>query len=362
MRRHRDKSNINISKLFAALAIIGVIATLAGCTETQTTARRPAAAKPKLNTIDGMCGYLNRIPTVKSVTPWDNPYGDGITITTEHYEINTTLLDLLVLRQVPGFMESALAAYKKQLPNPIETENIFKIYLFGTRGQWEDFTKTFAGDNAQMYLKIKKGAYYLNGICVAYNIGRTRTFAVLGHEGWHQFNSRHFKYRLPSWLDEGIATLFESSVYVDGIFYFKPERNIARLGSLREALRSKNIIPLEELITLNPGEVIVQTNSEVVASFYAQSYALTRFLREEGYGKRLGKYHNLLLGAANGSWPLTPKLKKIASDRNIALTAGWNRYISPKLFAYYIDPNCGLMEEEYLEFCRKIVYNVRTKR
>ncbi len=90
------------------------------------------------------------MPTVKSVTPWENPYSNGITITTKHYEINTTLLDVLVLRQVPGFMESALVAYKKQLPNPIETNNIFKIYLFGTRAEWDEFTKTFAGDNAQM--------------------------------------------------------------------------------------------------------------------------------------------------------------------------------------------------------------------
>lgn len=348
--------------LFAALAIIGVFTLLAGCTETQRTALRPATGQLNLSTVDGMCSYLSRMPTVKSVTPWENPYGNGITITTKHYEINTTLLDVLVLRQVPGFMESALVAYEKQLPYQIETNNIFKIYLFGTRAEWDEFTKTFAGENAQMYLNIKKGAYYLNGACVAYNIGRTRTFAVLGHEGWHQFNSRHFKFRLPSWLDEGIATLFESSVYLDGLFYFKPERNIARLGPLREALQSGNIIPLEKLIALNPGEVIVQTNSEAVASFYAQSYALTRFLREDNYGKRLGKYHNLLLGAANGSWPLTPKLRRIASDRNIALTAGWNRYISPKLFAYYIDPNYGLMENEYLEFCRKIVYRVRPAR
>ena len=349
-------------KLFVALAVFGVIAILSGCTENQTITHRSAIAQPNLKTLDGMCNYLSDIPTVKSVTPWENPYGQGVTITTRHYEINTTLLDLLVLGQVPGFMESALVAYKKQLPNPIETKHIFKVYLFGSRDHWEQFTRTFVGENAPMYLNIQKGAYYLNGSCVAYNIGRTRTFAVLGHEGWHQFNSRHFKYRLPSWLDEGIATLFESSVYVDGLFYFKPDRNLTRLGPLREILQAQKMIPLEKLIALNPGEVVLQADSETVAAFYAQSYALTRFLREENYGKRLGKYHNFLLGAANGSWPLGPKLKEVASNRNIPITAQWNRYVSPKLFAYYIDPHYALMEDEYLAFCRKIVYNVRPKR
>ena len=96
------------------------------------------------------------------------------------------------------------------------------MYLFGQRKQWDDFTSTFAGRQAGLYNKIKAGAYYLNGSCVAYNIGRERTFAVLGHEGWHQFNSRLFKYRLPSWVDEGIAMQFETSRYENGLFYFEP--------------------------------------------------------------------------------------------------------------------------------------------
>jgi len=53
---------------------------------------------------------------------------------------------------------------------------------------------------------------------VVYYIGRERTFSALGHEGWHQFNSRHFKFRLPSWLDEGIAMLFEIHRSEKGFF------------------------------------------------------------------------------------------------------------------------------------------------
>ncbi len=236
---------------------------LSACNE--QTKRPPAAAK--FSTPAGLIEYLSPLPAVQKVEPWQNDYAQGITITTAHYTIHTTLMDPLMLRQVPGFMESAYRAYQSQLPEPIDTKIKFRTYLFADRAQWEQFTKGFAAPHANLYLKIVKGAYCLKGRCVAYNIGRTRTFAVLGHEGWHQFNSRHFVYRLPSWLDEGIATLFETSRYYQGGFEFLPGRNGGRLGSLKTALLADRMIPLTTLITLNPGQVVESPNA--VKAYYA---------------------------------------------------------------------------------------------
>jgi hypothetical protein len=283
-----------------------------------------------------------------------------VTITTAHYQIHTTLLDPLILRQLPAFMEAAHREYNKQLPRPIQTQTLFKTYLFADRSQWESFTKTFTGPAAKQYLAIKKGAYYLNGACVAYNIGRTRTFCVLGHEGWHQFNSKHFIYRLPSWLDEGVATLFEVYHYEKGAFIFMPARNGGRLGGLKQTIATGNMMPLSKLIKLNPGQVVHGDPGEMI-SFYSQSYGLVRFLREEGYGIRLKKYHALLLDALHGKWPINAELSKIASDRNIPLTVRWNAYISPKLFSHYLNGDLTNIENEYKAFCNKIVYHVRIK-
>jgi len=316
---------------------------------------------PDLSTPQGMIGYLRDLPAVRSVEDWPNEYGTGVTITTDHYRIHTTLLEPLMLRQVPGFMESAYRAYQKQLPRPIKTQTKFTTYIFADRSQWEAFTKTFTAPNADTYLKIKKGAYYLNGACVAYNIGRTRTFLVLGHEGWHQFNSKHFTYRLPSWLDEGIATLFEANRYEKGRFHFEPYHNINKLALLRRTLITGRMIPLRELIALNPGQVVVHHETEDVMAFYAQSYALVRFLREDNYGQRLRNFHNLLLDGLRGDWPLDPTLQKIAADRNIPLTANFNSFVSQKLFALYIDDDIDSLQKEYTTFCRKIVYHIRLK-
>jgi len=315
-----------------------------------------------LSTIEGMIEYVSPIPAVKKVEKWDNQYGNGLTIETQHYRVHTTLLEPLMLKQIPAFVEAAWKQYQSQLPVPVQSEDKSILYIFKDRQQWEEFTKQFTGQQWPVYQKIKKGAYYLNGACVAYNIGRSRTFSVIGHEGWHQFCNKHFKYRLPSWLDEGIAQLFEQNDFEQGWFIFSPAKNYQRLGALKLSLQDNQMIPLRELISLNPGEVVMWEESDkAVMAFYAQAYALVRFLREENYGKRLANYQQMLLGALNGKWPLDETEGKTASDRNIPLTTTWNRYIAQKLFDIYIGEDIEKIEPEYQNFCRKIVYHIKVK-
>jgi len=349
-----------VNKKVAPIWIVPAI-TLAGCFSNQAV--RTAEDAERIDTPAGMVGYLERlnVPALRSVQVWENRYGPGLRLTTDHYEVFTTLLDPLMLRQVPGFVESAYRGYNSQLPKPIETHSRFTVYLFAMRRQWEQFTDGFAGKRAATYRKIKAGAYYLNGACVAYNIGRERTFSVLGHEGWHQFNSRHFKFRLPSWLDEGIAMLFEVNRYEQGRFYFEPGKNLYRLGGLKQTLAKNQQLALRELVSMNPGEVLSTEHTGALTAFYSQAYALVRFLREESYGKRLDDYHRLLLDGLHGDWPLSELEGKITADRNIPLTASWNRAMGARLFERYIDGDIGLIEKEYLAFCRKIVYHVHFK-
>lgn len=336
---------------------------MAGCSKTDKTSPKSVLSR-KLDTPGGMIVYLQRqdLPELQSVQVWENDdYGPGLKITTPHYQVFTTLLEPLMLRAVPGFLEAAYHGYNNQLAEPIDTKNKFTIYLFADRRQWEDFTKSFAADKAELFCKIKAGAYYLNGSCVTYNIGAERTFTALGHEGWHQFNSRVFKFRLPSWLDEGVAMLFEAHKSEAGTFYFVPNENTYRLEGLKKTMIRRRMIPLQELIAISPGEVLATDESEVVMAFYSQSYALVRFLREAGNGKRLLNYQRLLLDGLRGSWPLDKTSKRIAIDRNIPRTVGWNRVVGRLLFKLYIGEDFNKIEKEYLVFCRQIAYGIRPR-
>ncbi len=325
----------------------------------ETTAARennPAIDKGQIDTRFDIIRYIRdrNISTLESVDLWTDQYGAGLKLSTPHYEIFTTLLERDVLGALPRFVESAYYGYNSQLPAPIETVTKFKIYLFADRQQWEDFTNTFAGEQAETFCRIKAGAYCHKGICVAYDIGRKRTFSALSHEGWHQFSSRHFKFRLPSWLDEGVAMLFEEHSDQDRVFYFEPSKNTYRLNALSDTISNNRTIPLKELIVMNPGDVLATDQTKDVMAFYSQSYALVRFLREYGRGQRLLIYHKLLADGLYGNWPLDETSKKIAADRNIPRSVLWNHIVGLALFQEYVGFDIEQIEQEYLVFCRQI--------
>ena len=150
---------------------------------------------------------LKRLPTVRSVERWTLPDvirerdRDGLSITTQHYQIHTSVRDPLILRQVPVFLESAFRSYSALIGKSPQPKNTLLIYFFQTRSQWEDFTKHWTGELAPAYLKNPAGAYYFKNACVAYHLTRRSNFSILAHEGWHQFADELFQFRLPAWLD-----------------------------------------------------------------------------------------------------------------------------------------------------------------
>jgi hypothetical protein len=331
------------------------IVCLAGFASDRIEAGKSGAGRHDFHS--GMIEYLRRQnpPGLNAVKVWNNEYGPGLKLTTAHYEIFTTLLEPTLLARISGFIESAYKAYNLQLPEPIETRNRFTIYLFADRRQWEHFTNDFAGEQAEIFRRIKAGAYCHNGACVAYDIGSERTFSVLAHEGWHQFSGRHFKFRLPSWLDEGVAMLFETQMAEDGTFSFDPAKNAYRLDALKKAMAKGKMLPLRRLIATTPGDVLATDQSAAVTGFYSQSYALIRFLREADGGKRLNDYYRLLADGLRGNWPLDDMSKKIAADRNIPRSILWNQHVSLVLFREYIGDDFEPVEKEYRAFCRQIV-------
>ena len=338
-----------------AVALVGAMMGVTGCS-LLPRARAPAEPAEAGPCYAAILQWLQgeRSPALVAAELWDGKCGPGLKLTTPHYEIFTTVAQPLLLRMVPGFIESAYRGYNEQLPEPIETSTPFQVYLFADREQWEDFTNDFAGEQAAIFCKIKSGAYYLNGACVVYDIGSPRTLSALGHEGWHQFNSRHFKYRLPSWLDEGVAMQFEAGVSEGGLFRFDPAANLQRLRALQEMLVMGKPIPLRDLVATSPGEVLATDEDHAVMAFYSQSYALIRFLCESGYGRYLESYRLLMSDGLQGRWPLDESDGATAADRNLPRTLAWNRQVGRQLFEQYIGSDLDRLEQQYLVFCRRI--------
>jgi hypothetical protein len=315
-------------------------------------------ADPALAAAQSLCAQ--HVPALKALHVWASDYGPGLEIVTSHYRIFTTLLDPAFLLYLPQFMESAHAAYNGFLAEAVSPQAQSIIYVFAQRSQWESFTHAFAGEQAAVLCRIRQGAYCHKGACVAYDIGRDRTFAALAHEGWHQFMTRHFAFRLPSWLDEGLAMSFESFSWDQDGCHFCSADNAYRLEGLQFQLTKPSVLSLEDLLRASPGEMMAQDNTQSVIGFYSQSYALVRFLSDGSSPHREG-FRRLLSDGQLARWPLDVASRHTAADRNQPRTLAWNRKVGVQLFRQYIGADLERIEKHYLAYCQKLVKTMDPK-
>ncbi|MCP4455134.1 MAG: DUF1570 domain-containing protein [Planctomycetes bacterium] len=290
-----------------------------------------------------------------SVEAWFNDYAPGLVMKTSHYEIHTTITKTSLLCRIASHVEAAHSQYSRSTGTAGVTSARSKVYLFANRAQWESFTRKFAGNQAHMFVKIQEGAYCHNDSCVLYDIGVEKTLAAISHEGWHQFASRNFVYRLPSWLDEGIAMQFENMSWSSTGSRIDVTRNPYRLNSLRRIVNSHCAMRLTDLLSSSPGQVMASDRTESVAAFYSQSYALVRFLQEAGNAHFRVQYDKMVRDGLYGLWNLTPEDRRIASSRQTPRTLEWNSRVGRQLFEQYISASPESLERAYTDFCRAIV-------
>jgi len=353
-------------KIARGTAVIAVALCLSSCGEPKDPARSAETAQT------GWLKYLEKSPSVKTVRPWETPPAlqdaipSGHIVETRHYEIHTTVEDALLLGQTALLLESAYKGYTQPL-GEMTLEKKLKVVYLATRQQWEAFTRMLAGSDASIYLQIKSGAYCLQGTCVAYHIDRDTDFAVLAHEGWHQFCQQAFAYRLPAWLDEGMATNFESFELNHAQVRFTPGHNGGRLSALRDALADGRMYRLNVLLRMDPGMAMTagtpnsQATAPEVSAYYAQVYALLRFLRDYDYGRYYQNLERLLSDAAQGAWPLTEEQKAEASQREQNPSRYWNGHVGPLLFDTYITEDRNALEKAYWGFCQEIILAIRPR-
>jgi len=342
-----------------------VIAVAAGGCDGNAHSGTNAAPSPKWSITATTRETLASAPYIKSVQRWQGDF--GVIIETKHYRIFTTEKDPLILVDLPKFLEAAHTAYQDMLGYRLTQIHRSDIYHFASRKQWEDFTENYTGDMWPIYKSINRGAYYLNGICVSYNIGRNATMSVLAHEGWHQFSRQNFKYALPSWLDEGLAMQFEAFRYQDGAYRFRPSANLNRLGALKLAVDAsyrgkRDLFTVPQLVSLNPGQIIIHKNKELTGAYYAQVYALVRFLREYDYGKYRPYLTKMLVDGMLGKWPVNSDVSAALSRKTGSLSASWNSKLSKELFQRYIPVPPEKISKEYLDFCNVVTFPIKFTR
>ena len=288
MKRQREprarRPWITLSIALAALTL-----SLVGCAADPSTAATknhsgwtgPAAASP--------------VETFK----WQYNNSPGVVLQTAHYQIHTTISDEDVLKRLPQVLEGAYGQYQ-DFAVTTPSSKPMKCYVFGKRGEWADFTSKNTGTDAAIYLQITRGGYCIGDWFVSYYVGDNATFSVAAHEGWHQYVARHFKGRLPPFLEEGTACMFEQIKFPNQLPRWDLSVNPNRAHGLRNAVEGHVLFPLDKLVRMHAGDV-VQLPGDKIEAFYAQNWAFARFMWEYNDGVYRPAFKKLLADTAAGS-------------------------------------------------------------
>lgn len=260
------------------------------------TSTAPAAANP---------GAVSASPRgeVLSTEPWSYEDRQGKLITTESYRIFTTSTRESMVERLPVFLENAIGHYTSTLTAlPLPPADL-EVYVMANRPQWERLTKRFMGSDADPYLQIQRGGFAAEGRAILWDIGRRDTFAMLAHEGWHQYTQRTFKDPLPVAIEEGLATYMEGFRWGgDGgsVPRFLPWANYERFGRLREMNGDGDLVSLDRLLRSTPQE-LVSEDADAALNYYAQVWALVHFLNEGEQGRYRPALLEMVGDAARGT-------------------------------------------------------------
>jgi hypothetical protein len=276
-------------------------------------------------------------------------------VRSEHYEIYSTIQDRPeMLSKLAQLMEGAFGMYRTLAPTVTPTDHRMRCYMFGDRTQWMDFTRQHTGLDSNVYLQISRGGYTIHDWYVAYYIGDVATYSVAAHEGWHQFVARHFKGRLPPFLEEGLACMFEGVQWSnDNLPRFNLSMNPDRALSLRRVVDANELFPLSKLITLHAGNVVGLPGIRIEA-FYSECWAFARYMWDGDNGRNRPALQQLLADTAAGTiYDPTGSLR--------LPYLGWNPAGVRPLLEHYLGTDLPTIEADYLQFVHKVAYDEMTE-
>lgn len=301
----------------------------------------------------GCAHTSSNLPTKDSVDPtsinlenWSNQGTPGARVVCPHYLIYSTLEDRQALSRIGRLMEGALVQYHSLAPGvPLGTRPM-ECYLFAKRAEWVAFTRIHTGVDSAIYLQVNRGGYTVGDRFVAYWLGDPTTWSVAAHEGWHQYVARNLAGRLPPFLEEGLACLFEQVRWKGEIAEWNLTQNHARLMSLRKAADTGQLYPLSQLIRMHAGQVVGKPSAKIEA-FYAQSWAFARFLNDDESGRYRPALGRMLADAARGA---------LYGDTSQVLHGGpvWDPSTAKPLLEHYLGTELPEIELSFGRFVARI--------
>lgn len=321
---------------------------------------RTPAGKPALPVV--------KAPAVSvSVQTWSGEGLSGRLLSTEHFDIISTLRDEPFEAALPGFLEAAYRRYAEIIPDDPESRGFsprgdprsgprrvkpvvrrLTTYIFGTRWEWQRFARRRFSSRYEVYARIVSGGFAEGTTSVSFHRSRSSTLATLAHEGWHQYVAASVPGPMPAWLDEGFACYHEAVDFAGAEPRFTPQHNTFRINSLRDALQADRLLPLSEIIDTNAGDIITHGHAGIAQVYYAQVWALVTFLKHGDEGRYAAGLQLMLNHIADGSFHVRSGAARLTGNDGAAESAAHS------VFRTYFSRSVEEITEPYREHLIRI--------
>ena len=108
---------------------------------------------------------------------------------------------------------------------------------------------------------------------------RSKTFAVLQHEGFHQFANRSIGAHLPIWANEGLAQFFEDGIIVRTKMTLGL-RNAQRIESVKKAIKFGTAFDFDRMLNMTDAQwhEIVAAGGQSASLLYDQAWSMTYYM------------------------------------------------------------------------------------
>lgn len=224
------------------------------------------------------------------------------TFNTAHYQIFTDLEHGLA-DNLAKHLEMMYSEYSYRLANFSASDpSRFKVYIYQHRDDYMHLTDGKFPNTGGIFIQNRELlAAFFEGQ------GRDQLQRTLQHEAFHQFARSAISRRLPPWVNEGLAQVFEEGLWVGSRFVIEqvPPR---RLRQLQKDMREQKMIPFRDFLAIDDarwGQIL--QDAPAAAVHYSQAWAMTHFLifakGEDGQPKYRQRLINMLKLLHDGMAP-----------------------------------------------------------
>lgn len=226
--------------------------------------------------VGALCFFLTGCAAIDPFADLD----EWKTIQSKHFIVYTNARETVAVDTAKEFEAFRVTALKITTVPSFEEPDPVRIYLFKDKKSFEPFKPS---ENTAGYFISGKNYIALYAIPFEEN----PQYPIVYHEFIHYLISKH-PARIPRWYDEGLATLFETLEFEDGVVTFGKAQYHRWLFLKRHA----NWIPMDEFLS----DQINYQHNKGFTHAHSQAWALMHYFlyAKQDSMDKLGRYIYLL--------------------------------------------------------------------